>query len=355
MSQPACSKLGKETCEITRGCTWVPRRKPGCVVSNQIGNHPSKETKGNTVKQVKGTKHNVSTTPFKVENLPIHVQQHAWSFVHDPKDLGHLQAASKHFRQTAPSGKALFIKQNISPLLQGFAELIDGNPVLHNLPNNGYASFLIEAKLGDEHETNLNTLPSITTDPYVNSNSGKKGQLVLHVFKVELKYSFKTRELVLMIWTVENMKFRGTIPLASGQDIFGIMDPSRTINLELTRNFVKPHKNHHTLTMLTLEFLKMLLIQSADPRKQKTIFAIADVNFFRLGASTQPEHNAPPMYVPPSIYQILSKLKDARKILSRCKVDVPAGDYDKYFTRKIVNRDHGIPEKMKGNIKRKKN
>ncbi len=268
---------------------------------------------------------------FYLTELPLDMQQHVWTFVEHPRDLGRLHATCKHLDQTVPPAASALVV----PIMRGFAELINGNrDPLRGVPATfGFNSVMREGK------------HPVFVSNNVNGTVNGTGQRLHSIIGINMIYRFSSNELVLEIQAVQN-PLSYVLPVTymcsiKGQDdVLDLLKADKTLHFSSVPTHREP--DTYTFTMRSLDILKdMFTTFEANPRLRSRN------NRYTMATIHIPPFDQNKMHVPESLYKAMSRLKYARKIrISNGKVDV-AGLDNYLFFEKIPRMTMSPPSYMR--------
>lgn len=248
------------------------------------------------------------------------MQQHVWKFVDDPRDLGRLHGTCKHLDKTVPHAASALV----TPIMHGFAELIDNNAKLQGT----------RAIFGINSVIRKGKHPMITP---ININNGTNGTTHGHsIIGISMTYRFDTKELVIAVQAVQNplayvlpVTYMSTI---KAPNVLDLLRTDKTLHFSSVSTWREPSlSGRYTFTMGSFDMLKSIFT-TYEPdkilRSRNNRYTMATIHI----DVPDSEVNTKQMHVPEPLYKAMSKLKYARKIrISNGKVDVNGLDNWRYF------------------------
>lgn len=253
---------------------------------------------------------------FNIIELPLDMQQHVWKFVDDPRDLGRLHGTCKHLDETVPHAASALL----TPIMHGFAELIDNNAKLQGTR----AIFAIDSVIRKGKH------PMITP---TNDSGDFTGRREESIIGISMTYRFDTNELVIAIKAVQNplsyvlpVTYMSTI---KAPNVIDLLRTDKTLRFSSVSTWTLSDK--YTFTMRSFDMLKSIFT-TYEPdkilRSRNNRYTMATIHI----DVPDSELNTKQMHVPESLYKAMSRLKYARKIrISNGKVDVHGLDHWRYF------------------------
>ena len=261
---------------------------------------------------------NNNNTMFNLIELPLDMQQHVWEFVDDPRDLGRLHVTCKHLDKTVPHATYALV----TPIMHGFAELIDNNANLQGTR----AIFGINSVIREGKH------PMITPINCTNDNTNNDHSII----GISMTYRFDTKELVIAVQAVQNplayvlpVTYMSTI---KAPNVLDLLRTDKTLRFSSVPTWREPSiSGRYTFTMHSFDMLKSIFT-TYEPdkilRSRNNRYTMATIHI------DVPDNklDTKQMHVPESLYRAMSKLKYARKIrISNGKVDVNGLDNWRYF------------------------